>query len=82
MKTSVLPTLPPTSAADVAAETGDVVVTVSSPKAFRFTDDQYRVHEYAQGVYDMPAHHANHWFVKAHGVKPYIKPKVGKADAE
>ena len=82
MKTAVLPQTPPASAQEVADETGEEVVTVMVPKNFRFTDDLHRIHEYAAGVIEMPHSHSDHWFVKAQGVKPYVKSKVGKADSE
>ncbi len=51
-----------------AKRSGEDIVTVVVPKAFKLTDDKYRLFEYEAGVIDMPLSHAEHKYSIANGV--------------
>lgn len=55
-------------AVKLARRHGEDIVTAVVPKAFKLTDDRYRMFEYDAGVIDMPRSHAEHKYSIANGV--------------
>ena len=62
---------PPGGRVRVRAEpSADEMVTVYVPKAFKLCDDEGRIEDIGPGKQQMSKARAEHWYVKANGVKP------------
>ena len=51
-----------------------VQVEVHIPKAFKVTLDNGAILHFSAGVHPIPRFLADHWYVKANGVTPYVRP--------
>ena len=56
-----------------AAE-GHATVTMEFPKAVHLTVSTNHSVFYPAGIHEVPDHLADHWYLKAHQVRPYYKP--------
>jgi hypothetical protein len=56
-----------------AAE-GHTTVTMEFPKAVHLTVSTNHSVFYPAGIHEVPDHLADHWYLKAHQVRPYYKP--------
>lgn len=56
-----------------AAKGEDTVTMVFDNPVMLTVSVNHKIH-YTKGVHEVPRHLADHWYLKAHGVKPYAKP--------
>jgi hypothetical protein len=78
---AVYPTIvAPVAAAALTPEQaaqGHRTITMEFPEAVTLTVDWGKKIEYPKGAHEVPEYLAGHFFLKAHGVRPYNRPFVG-----